>query len=113
MYTNNNNQAETSVYRKVTNTSIFMNWHFHAPSDWRIGTLRNLIKSENLISFLEFVLRNKINNMRNIFTEYNDYPIKIVSDKTDQELSQLWSPILEGSNFNNQLKRHYQKILKH
>ena len=29
--------------------------------------------------------------MRNIFTEYNDYPIRTVSDKTDQELSQLWS----------------------
>ena len=40
----NNNKLETGVSRKPTSTDIYMNWNAHAPTEWKIGTLRNLIK---------------------------------------------------------------------
>ena len=32
---NENEEIETSVHRKETNTDIYMNWHSHAPSSWK------------------------------------------------------------------------------
>ena len=72
----NDNKVETSVYRKATCTNIYVNWHSHAPSNWKIGTLRNLVKRAKSISSSELLLRNEISYLRNIFTEYNDFHSK-------------------------------------
>ena len=45
----NNSKLETSAYRKPTSTDIYINWNAHAPTEWKIGTLRNLIKRAKLI----------------------------------------------------------------
>ena len=83
------NKVETSVYRKATCTNIYINWHSHAPSNWKIGILRNLIKRAKSISSSELLLRNEISYLRHIFTEYNDFPLKVVNNIIDQEFSQL------------------------
>ena len=85
----NDSKVETSVYRKATCTNIYINWHSHAQSNWKIGTLRNLIKRAKSISSSELLLRNEISYLRNIFTEYNDFPLTVVNNIIDQELSQL------------------------
>ena len=85
----NDNKVETSVYRKATCTNIYINWHSHFPSNWKIGTLRNLIKRAKSISSSELLLRNEISYLRNIFTAYNDFPLKVVNNIIDQELLQL------------------------
>ena len=84
----NDNKVETSVYRKATCTNIYNNWHSHAPSNWKIGTLRNLIKRAKPISPSKLLLRNEIGYLRYIFTEYNDFPLKVVNNINDQELTQ-------------------------
>ena len=85
----NDNEVETSVYRKATCTNIYINWHSHAPTNWKIGTLRNLIKRAKSISSSKLLLRNEISYLQNIFTEYNDFPLKAVNNIIDQELPQL------------------------
>ena len=37
------NEIETRIYRKKSNTDIYINWYSHAPLQWKIGTVRNLI----------------------------------------------------------------------
>ena len=37
----------------------------------------------------ELLLRNEISYLRNVFTEYNPFPLKVVNNIIDQELSQL------------------------
>ena len=59
------------------------------PTNWKIGTLRNLIKRAKSISSSELLLRNEISYLRHIFTEYNDFPLKVINNIIDQELSQL------------------------
>ena len=78
----------TSGYRKATWANIYINGRSHAPSNWKIGTLRNLIKRAKSISSSELLLRNEIGYLRYIFTEYIDFPLKVVNNINDQELSQ-------------------------
>ena len=54
----------------------------------KIGTLRNLIKRAKSISSFELLLRNEIGHLRYIFTEYNEFPLKVVNNIIDQERSQ-------------------------
>ena len=84
----NDNKVETSVHRKATCTNIYINWRSHSPSNWKIGTLRNLIKRANSISSFKLLLRNEIGYLRYIFTEYNDFPLKVINNIIDQELLQ-------------------------
>ena len=60
-----------------------------SPTNWKIGTLRNLIKRAKSINSSELLLRNEISYLRHIFTEYNDFPLKVINNIIDQELSQL------------------------
>ena len=69
-------KAETSVYRKASCKNIYINCRSHAPPNcifipW--GTL-------------DLLLRNKISYLRHIFTEYNDFPLKIVNNIIGQKL---------------------------
>ena len=81
-------EIETSVYRKATNTNIYINWHSHALSNWKTGTLRNRIKKVKLASSTKFLLRNEIDYIQKVFTENNDYPHKVVNHIIDQDLLQ-------------------------
>ena len=84
----NDNKVETSVYMKATCSNSYINWRSNAPSNWKIGTLRNFIKRAKSISSSELLLRNEIGYLRYIFTEYIDFPLKVVNNIIDQELSQ-------------------------
>ena len=59
------------------------------PTNWKIGTLRNLIKRAKSISSSELLPRNEISYLPNTFTEYYDFPLKVVNNIINQELSQL------------------------
>ena len=85
----NDSKVETYLYRKATCTNIYINWHSHAPLNWKIGTLRNLVKRAKSVSSFELLLKNEISYLQNIFTEYKDFPLKVVNNIIDQEFSQL------------------------
>ena len=54
------NEIETSVYRKESNTDIYINWYSHAPLQWKIGTIRNLItRGKNFFFPLVMRFRNE------------------------------------------------------
>ena len=56
-------EIKTSVYRKKSNTDIYINWYSHAPLQWEIGILRNLITREKNISSTEDLLNHEIENL--------------------------------------------------
>ena len=84
----NKNKIETFVYRKTTNINIYINWYSHAPSKWKTGILRNIIKGQKLISSTKLLLRDEIAYLRKVFTENNDSPLKVVNHIINQELLQ-------------------------
>ena len=101
----NKNKIETYVYWKATDTNIYINWYSHAPSNWKTGILRNLKKTAKLVSSTKLLLRNKIDYIRKVFTENNDYPYKVINHIIDQELLQpLEVETVETKNHNTEQK---------
>ena len=73
-----NNEVELSTNRIAINSNIYNNWCSHAPSNWKIGTL-NLIKWAKFIRASEH-LTNEVNYINDIFTRYNHFSFKVVSN---------------------------------
>ena len=78
---------ETSVYRKPTNTDIYINWNAHAPAIWKIATLKSLIKRAFLISSTRIALDNELAHIQKVFCDLNDYPPKLVETIVKNETS--------------------------
>ena len=78
-------EIETSVYRKETNTDIYMNWYSHAPTSWKIATLKSLIKRAFLISSKAESLKAELIYLKNTFCEKNDYPERMVEQIIENE----------------------------
>ena len=85
-------KLETSVYRKPTNTDIYMNWYAHAPTTWKIATLKSLVKRAVMISSTQIAMENEITHLKKVFTEYNDYPVKLVENIIENELKIIAEP---------------------
>lgn len=81
-----NDKLETSIYRKKTNTDLYINWYSHAPEIWKIGTLRNLLKRAITICSNPDVLEKEVNHLKKVFCETNQYPYKVVGDIIDDEI---------------------------
>ena len=81
-----NGSIETTVYRKDTNTDVYINWKSHTPIQWRIATLRNLIQRSIMICSNKYLLEKEIDHLRNVFVKINDFPYKVVNDIMNEEL---------------------------
>ena len=46
----------TKVYRKPTNTDVYLNWSFHAPTTWKRGTLRTIINH----AYIFYLTKNNV-----------------------------------------------------
>ena len=75
----NNNKLQTGVYRKPTSSDIYINWNVHAPTEWKIGILRNLIKQAKIICSDESLEKEEMKYLTKVFHEVNDYPILIIN----------------------------------
>ena len=62
-----------------------MNWHSHAPPTWKISTLKCLVKRAFMISSKEEYLQEELAHPKKVFTEYNQYPKKIVEEVIQEE----------------------------
>ena len=107
-----NGNIETSVYRKSTNTDVYMNWTSFAPTTWKIATLKSLIKRAFLVSSTNAALEEEITHLENVFCHYNDYPPKLVRNliKTERENQKKQ---VEGNNVDteeNQQEKEEEKI---
>ena len=72
-----NNKLETGIYRKPTSTDIYVNWNPYASTEWKIGTLRNLIKQAKLICSDESLVNKEIIYLTNVFHVVNDCSMSI------------------------------------
>ena len=63
-----------------------MNWSSHAPMQWKIGTLKNLVKRSIIICSDQHLLQEGLDYFRKIYVEINDYPSKTVENMIKNEL---------------------------
>ena len=56
----NANTIDTTVYRKPTNTDVYLNWNTHAPTTSKVGTLRTILSRTYTICSSETYLNDEI-----------------------------------------------------
>ena len=106
MIRTSNNKFETSVFKKSTNTDIYMNWSTHAPTYWKIATLKTLINRAKPICANENLLKTITEHLGKVFVKMNSYPTHIVNRVINQELSRN----LETIQQNDQTKEPTETI---
>ena len=72
--------VKTSVYRKRTDTNIYIHWKAHAPKIWKIGTLKGLFRRAFIVSSDQEKLNSEISFLKDVFTKTNGYPTKVVKN---------------------------------
>ena len=55
-----------------------MNWKSHAPTPWKIATLKSLIKRAFLISSTQASLEDELIYLKRVFCTNNDYPPRLI-----------------------------------
>ena len=76
---------QTSVYRKPTHTDVYLNWNAHAPNIWKTATVRSLVKRAFTICSNDTSLNAELNHLTNVFTKYNEYPMKVIKNIIQNE----------------------------
>ena len=81
---------DTEVYRKKTDSSIYMSWNSYATQSWKIGTLKGLFRRAFLICSTERALNKELKFLKHVFTKINGYPSKIVNNML-HDVRSKWS----------------------
>ena len=58
---------DLSIFRKDTNTDLYINWNAYAPETWKISTLKMLIRRAYKISTKDYLLEMELGHKRNTF----------------------------------------------
>ncbi len=99
MIKRNDSTLETSVYRKKTNSNLYMNWNSYSPRTWKIGTLRNLTRRAIMISSPNN-LQKELDHLRKVFCDINNYPTQITNKIIAEEVEKQQRSDLEEQNEN-------------
>lgn len=76
----NDPSLKTDVYRKKTDTSIYINWNSFSPNVWKIGTLKGLFRRAYKICSEKEWTDKEIEYLKHVFVNINQYPKKVVDD---------------------------------
>ena len=66
------------VFRKDTDTNVYLHWQSFAPDIWKIGTLKGLFRRAFLVCSNEQFLQKEISHLKFVFTKINKYPNSVV-----------------------------------
>ena len=64
----------TNVYRKKTNTNLYIHWNSFAPNNWKLGTLETLVRRAYETCSTDEYLRDKLKHIRVTFNHVINYP---------------------------------------
>ena len=79
----------TTVYRKVTNNDVYLNWSSFCPREWKQGTFRSLVQRAYIICSSLHLLKEELKYLENVFVMENNFPIwvakKILKEKKRED----------------------------
>ena len=64
----------TTVYRKVTNADVYLNWNSFASHSWKRETLKALTQRAYMICSTTELLDTELKYLEKVFVEKNNYP---------------------------------------
>ena len=92
-----NGNLETTVFRKETNNDIYLHWRSFAPTTWKKGTLRTLIRRAYTVCLNDNLLQEELHHIKKCFTEINGYPKWLLKKKTIDSFK------TSNKNYNNKI----------
>ncbi len=97
------NGFDTAVYRKETNTDVYLHWDSFAPTTWKKGTLKGLVSRAFTISSKDYLLKMELDHLIKVFVGINGYPKWFVYKVMDQERRKTQEPqVIEQPNETNE-----------
>ena len=110
----NKDTIETTVYRKPTNSDIYLNWKSFSPCSWKLCSLKTIIRRAYLICSKPDYLQKELDHIAYVFEKFNHYPkcvikqlleeLKYNHHGTSHEVSQI-------NEVNNDEKSHLLLLL--
>ena len=67
-----------TVYRKVTNSDVYLNWYSFCPREWQQGTFRSLVQRAIIICSSSHLLKEELKHLEDVFVMKNKFPIWVV-----------------------------------
>ena len=83
MLIRNHSLISTKVYRKNTNTNIYINWKSFASNNWKWGALKTLVTRAFDICSADEYLKEKLEHIRIVFHHRNKYPLWVINKVID------------------------------
>ena len=77
-------KIETRIYRKSTNTDIYIHWDSYAPSSWKRSTRKTLIMRAYTISSNDSYLKLELRYLRKVFHDRDGYPQWFITKVTNE-----------------------------
>ena len=77
-------KIETCVYKKSTNTDIYIHWDSCATSSWKLSTLKTLIMRAYAINSNDSYLKLELKYLQKVFHDRNGYPHWFVTKVMNQ-----------------------------
>ena len=69
----NKDTIETTIYRKATNSDIYLNWKSFSPCSWKRDTLKTIIRRAYLICLTPDYLQEELDPIAYVFEKFNNY----------------------------------------
>lgn len=79
-----NNTLETTIYRKGTNTGVYLHWNSFAPKTWKRSTLRSILTRAYKICSTNELLDKELKHIEKEFIEINEYPKWIINQLKEE-----------------------------
>ena len=83
-------KMETRLYRKSTNTDIYIHWNSYAPSTWKCSTLKSLIMRAYTISSNDSYLKLELKHLWKVFHEQNGCPHRLITKSYEWSEKVKW-----------------------
>ena len=72
-------KIHTTVYRKKSNTDLYIHWNSFATNNWKWGTLKTLVRRAYETCSTDGILGDELKHIRSTFNEINNYPHWVIS----------------------------------
>ena len=97
----NHNDITTTVYRKDSNSDVYLHWDSFTPITWKRRTPKTLVERGYLICLTPNLLEKEITRVRTVLRNTNGYPNWIINQIFKQVKAKPREPV-PNSNVSNE-----------
>ena len=107
-----NNGIDLAVYRKETNTGLYINWNAFAPEKWKTSTLKMLLRRAYRISTKDYLRGMELIYLKETFWDINNFQECAINRLSKEVESDHSRPIEQNDQTENTMKNQNKKELQ-